>query len=406
VLVLIVGSVMGVVFLLQLTLVNQRNGPLSDFGRDLVAISAIERGETPFQVVTDIDPTVTARMPSGIRPNEWLVAHTYPALGVALAFDRAVDLPLERQEHIARIAGLALVIAEAIAFGSLLARGGSPPYMQVLIPGLFLSSIMVVEDTRWIQHAALVGLLSIGAIVAAESNDRRVVSYVLLGLAVSLRPWLAPLALGLPGRRSVFKDGIGVGSMAAAGTMVSIPFTGGWGTIPSWLDALAANHEAWSGWRGNLAIWSGVSATIGLAAYVVILIAVATLAGHMQPYRRPFVAAASVLLATPLIWPHYLVAITPVLVYSTFVRRRRTVEVAAIGGLSLAIVGVLRDALQPGWVYGPPWLAALFMLLGGLTLGTALRWRRTREGRAVGPNGSSSPDDATNDSSLQAMRGS
>ena len=348
---------------------------LNDFDRDLLGAVASQRGESPYQRLGAIDGTLTGPM-----GDEW-VAHT-PGM-VALA-RTALSIAGDR-EGAARLAtGVAVALWLAVAAGGVLKR-------QYWVMGACLAAVATVSfahSVEWAQHS-LAFAAGLTAALWADSAGLRLVARAVLGVLVALKPWLLPLAVCLPNSTSATRDIASIGAIAGVVSVLGSLALGGLDVLFDWaVVASPANIEQYRLGRNSFSLVGGLPAEIAAVASplasLVVLPRLRTVTSGSIALLGGWLVAVSL---SPVVWPHYLVDLSPVLVAAAFhdewTRGRlpavillsttapslfsgqwpHLYYVAAVGARSLAIVLVTVAVLA---AMGRRWLG------GGLVVDNAL----------------------------------
>jgi hypothetical protein len=291
--------------------------PITDFGRDLLGARAAQLGINPYQTVGDL----AAAIPDSGIPTEasdlW-VAHSPLSIAVARLWLTVAgpDLAEDIAEFVQGLS-LVLLLGGVWLFG---ARTWSHWH------GLLLASATALTlgfrlDAFYIQGASLVAL-GLFLVLLMERQSWRTGGLLLLGGLVAWRPWLAPMALVLPRSASGTRDGVQVALTATLATLLVLPWIGGWQSVTSWVfEALPANLEFYSAYEWNMSP-SGpfLSAAAGSVLYLAATLLLPSQRGRWISESWPVLGAAVILALTPLVWSHYWLALTIVLLYLARVR--------------------------------------------------------------------------------------
>ncbi|MGZ8783981.1 MAG: hypothetical protein ACXW1Y_00240 [Acidimicrobiia bacterium] len=321
------------------------NQGITDLGRDLLGVAAIERGGVPYQQIGDLieqygDPDLP--LSGSPRLSGWIV---HPPL--ALAGARALQAVFgSLSELVARRIGILGVVILTGAVIMILRRRTPTWMMPVAIATLVW--VPTFTDTVWIQGNAFAGL-GLCAVVFLDRNGQRTAARVVLGLLVAWKPWLAVFALALPRSTSVLKDVAVVGGSAMLATLAVLPFVGGFDTLLAWITkALPGNTAEARDTPSNLSWTSPAGAGVATLLYLGTALAVA-LARRRLPRRLwlllPVWLATSV---APFVWDHYWLALAPI-VWLLVSEDGSNLRIPAFIWLGLAVLPMLFAGLgQPG----------------------------------------------------------
>ncbi len=322
-----------------------QNVGITDLGRDLLGVSAIEQGGTPYQQIGDLieqygSPDLPLSGPP--RLSGWVV---HPPL--ALAGARALAIAFGSGAELAgRRLGVVAVIALTIATILVLRR--RRPSWTIPAALAMLVWVPTLTDTIWIQGNAIAGLGLLG-VALLDGRGRRIAALIILGLLVAWKPWLAIFALALRRSTSVLKDVAAVGLTAAVATLAILPFVGGFESLWTWIaEAMPGNAEearttpsnlSWTSFAG-----SGLATSIYLGAAIGIPIVRRRLPRQLWPLLPVWVATA----LAPFVWDHYWLALAP-LVWLVMSEAQADLRVPAFGWTSFAVLPVALSLLgQPG----------------------------------------------------------
>jgi hypothetical protein len=345
VLVAILVTLFPVLIDLTVSGVVYENQGITDLGRDLLGVAAIERGGVPYQQIGDLieqygDPDLP--LSGSPRLSGWIV---HPPL--ALAGARALQAVFGSQsELVARRIGILGVVILTGAVIMILRRRKPTWMMPVAIATLVW--VPTFTDTVWIQGNALAGL-GLCAVVFLDRDGQRVAARVVLGLLVAWKPWLAVFALALPRSTSVLKDVAVVGGSAMLATLAVLPFVGGFDTLLAWITkALPGNTTEARDTPSNLSWTAPAGAGVATLLYLGTALAVA-LARNRLPRRLwlllPVWLATAV---APFVWDHYWLALAPI-VWLLVSEDGSHLRIPAFIWLGLAVLPTLLASLgQPG----------------------------------------------------------
>lgn len=314
---------------------------LSDFGRDLIAAQAVIEGLSPYQSLGDILealPHVDVREPF----DEGWIAHSPVAIAVArLSYHVAGESAEDWMRTAIMVSGGALILISMLPVA-----GGPSAACRLTISGALGLGVGLEDDVAWVQGASIVSLL-VGISIYSYSRGYPRLSRLVLGICIAWKPWLAPLALFLPGSRHPMKDVVAVGATAAILTVMALPAIGGVGALGDWITAaLPANTAQYVQFPWNLSV-TGPPLGVGLSTIVgvVLIVALASRVGTGS-HTRTSLGSASMLVFLPLVWTHYWVALHGALSY----RMGRSGWFFAAGLLLMAspLVGGNAPALRTG----------------------------------------------------------
>ena len=269
----------------------------TDFGRDLVGAQLAQDDIVPYQELR-VDGQQTGA--------HW-VAHSPFAIAVALAWLNAAG-PVG-----AELAAYVIEFAALMALGWFTVFSGRSVGERMALAGVFGAALLSMgarSDLFWLQGAAIVGL-GLAAVYHFDRTGRRALGLILLGALVAWRPWVAPLALFLPGGKSPWRDLYPVALTATLLTLFSLPFLGGWEALRTWIgEALPSNAAFYQTYPWNQSLvgpW--LPPWLAIAVYIAGLALVARSRERIQREGWPMAAAASVLTLTPLVWSQYWIAL-------------------------------------------------------------------------------------------------
>ena len=332
---------------------------VTDLGRDLMGAEAAARGQLPYQRLGALEPGL---------PTEWgrqWVAH--PPFAIALARTLlALGDPMVAID-VFRI----LTLTALVALFLLTIRKGPNSAFAALAGGTLLFWAPTFSDLRWVQGEALTAL-GVIAVLSLDSSRRRGSSLVVLGVLAAWKPWLVILAPLLPGSSSAWKDGLGVGAVAAAINLAVLPWVGGWAALQAWAaEALPANLRLSRQIHGVLsttAFWSHEVATL---FYLMAIVLGVGLARRTMPARTwPAMAAATHLLFAPLVWDHHWVALFPAVAWPVWSGASSRVRWTVAAWLALSALSGA-PVLAPQGLFAANWMA-LGILVATPALGVGL----------------------------------
>ncbi|HLF41906.1 MAG TPA: hypothetical protein VJA46_00095 [Acidimicrobiia bacterium] len=285
---------------------------ITDFGRDLLGARAAQVGVNPYQTVGELSLALPDWPVQPEAADLW-VAHS--PLSLALARGWLTVIGSELAESIADfVQGISLVILLGWVwiFGN---RTGSGWH------GLLLASATALTlgfrlDAFWIQGASFLAM-GVALVLLLDQNGRRNIALLILGVLVAWRPWVAPLALFLPGSRSSVKDGAQVALIATIATVLVLPWVGGWEAMTAWVSsALPENLDYYVVHGSNLS-FTGSVLPVGIASvlYLAAGVLVASQRTRWPNESWPLLGAVVILTFTPLIWPHYWLALIAVVIW-------------------------------------------------------------------------------------------
>jgi hypothetical protein len=298
---------------------------VSDFGRDLVGVDAIQRGESPYQRLVDI-----VEGPTEI-PETWWVAHSPVSIAVARAM-RAIVGSDSGVESVIRFGS----VVAAWLMGYILARRalerGWRLWEVVSLALLLPSSMFLAVDVAWVQTGALVGL-GLAVVLMLDDAARERATMLSLGCLVAWRPWLAPLIVAFPTRRPRFGTDLATICVAISLTLLALPAVGGWDALAAWLTvALPANVESLWQEAQNYSISRQLPLDWVTPVYA-LTVACVVLARHwVKAAWLPVLAALVALTAGPISWNTYLLAVLPLMLWPLLegVDSRRHVAMAML----------------------------------------------------------------------------
>ena len=303
-----VGSLvlaMGTLVLLQTLLSPRYEAPMTDLGRDLVAGQAVNNGVNPYQQMAALQEEMPELQVSESAEDFW-VAHSPLSIALArLIFNVAGDSAID----VGRIGGTAGVIALLawVLMGSG-TRRVSPARM--VSAGALAMSIGIESDIVWVQGAGLLGLL-LGAVVYLCHSERRALALAVMGFAVAWKPWCAPIALFLPGRR-MSRDVAGIATVALLLTVVAAPFIGGWDSMRSWVtEAIPANTDAYLRYEWNVSLTGPyLGVFVGLLFFACVVLACFLIRQRLTDVDRLRLGSIVILGFFPIVWVHYWTALS------------------------------------------------------------------------------------------------
>lgn len=296
---------MGTLVLLQTLLSPRYEAPMTDFGRDLIAGQAVNEGVNPYQQIAVLQEEVPELQVSESAEDFW-VAHSPLSIALArLVFNLAGDSAID----VGRIGGTAGVIALLawVLMGSG-SRRVSPARM--VSAGALAMSIGIESDIVWVQGAGLLGLL-LGAVVYLCRSKRRALAWAVMGFAVAWKPWCAPMALFLPGRRMP-RDVAWIAIVALFLTVVAAPFIGGWESMRSWVtEAIPANTAAYLRYEWNVSLTGPhLGMFVGLLLFACIILACLAIRQRLTEAGKLRLGSIAILGLFPIVWVHYWTALT------------------------------------------------------------------------------------------------
>ena len=200
---------------------------------------------------------------------------------------------------------------------------------------------------------------------------RPVLAGVSLAVAVALKPLVGLFILWALWRRQWRLLAGAAGALVAFG-IVGITLAGVQGTLDYVTTAYPMHAELWPGYQDNASPqgfftrlfgpspWrprppypvAGLSTALTLTSWAAVVALLFWRLGWQQPtperLNREFAAlGATMLLVTPIIWPHYyVVLVAPVAVMTAYLFQRRAWWLLAMLALSLAVLWVSRDLFQ------------------------------------------------------------
>jgi hypothetical protein len=284
--------------------------PITDFGRDLLGARAAQLGVNPYQTVGEL---ATAVPDWTVEPGagDYWIAHS--PLSLALARGWLAVFGADLAERIAEgVQHISLVVLLGClwVFGS---RTWSA-WHGMLIASATAMTLGFRSDAFWIQGASFAAM-GLALVFLLERSGRRNIALVLLGVLIAWRPWLAPMALVLPGSHSSIKDGARVALAASLATLLALPWIGGWGSLSEWLfTALPANLGDYKNYDWNLSVTGPVlpaaMATLLLFGAAAV---VATQRSRWPREKWPVLGAVVILALSPLVWAEYWLALVAIL---------------------------------------------------------------------------------------------
>jgi hypothetical protein len=284
--------------------------PLTDFGRDLMGADAVRAGLSPYQTVGDLLPHLPQwdLLP---QANDHWIAHSPFAIALARSWSAvfgsgseatfglvnwfafgfvATWLGMHATQRFGRSGGVAVAAAFAMAYG--------------LAPDI------------WYLNGASLAALGLVIVYETERSQRRWISLCLLGVLIAWRPWLAPLALFMPSRRSLPRDLLAVGAVAGAITFASVLWIGGLPVLRDWIFvAMPGNFEHVESWPLNMSILGSLTASrFSTPLFIVLTLAAALLTRRVDRKHWWVMAVITIVVASPLVWPQYWLNLAPLLV--------------------------------------------------------------------------------------------
>ena len=350
--------------------------PVSDLGRDLVGVSAIQADGGPYQRLGEIQP---GRFDEAWA-NQW-VAHS--PLSIATA--RAASLDGLLDERLVDTGARLVQITALVALGLAVWIGlGVAVHVRLLLVGALVLGSAALSDVRWVQGNTLLALGLLG-VLTADRAGRRAWALGLLSLLVAWKPWVFPLSLLLPNGRNGYFDGAAVALGAASITLLSLPFAGG-PVLDDWLfNALPANV---SHIRESVLQMGASTFFPDLLAQAVYMSAVASLPlfrRWIRPELWPALGSIVILGLGLIVWDHYIIGLAPALLWPLLTSR------SVDGLLPYYVVGfgVLLLPAAAGWAVSADtrlfWsLAAGQAFLAAIVWGLVMAVAKPRERRPVG----------------------
>ena len=274
---------------------------VTDLDRDLLAADAVDRGMQPFTTLGELKPDL---------PAEWAqtwVAHSPLAIVMARGLSEFGD----RSWVVAVYRWVSLVALVSLIL--LLIRWRSRDRLLILAAITVAVWAPTVSDLRWVQTHALVAL-GLAAVLALYSESRRWWALALLGFLVAWKPWLAFLALFLPGSSAPWRDVFRVGLVSAGLTIAVLPWAGGWDALRAWLlEAMPSNTElSREIHTGILSFTAEMPLVFATVTYVALVIVTVILGRRMfGPQVLPALGGLTHLAFGPLVWDHYWLALLP-----------------------------------------------------------------------------------------------
>jgi hypothetical protein len=284
--------------------------PMTDLGRDIVGAEAARAGLTPYQTIGDITRAVPGLSVSAHSLDHW-VAHPPFAVAGARLWSSAFGSSSEP------VMGALLWLAWGFVVLWLARHVGRQTSFH---HGLAMASVAAMcaglAPDIWYLHGGALAAALLVAVLRLERSRVRWVSLLLLGLVVAWKPWLAPLALFLPNRDEAWRDAAVVGGTAVLATFVGLSFIGGLPVLGDWLRvALPANFGDVREWPLNLSI-AGSFVPAAMASVFFAALALGGLVGSRKVPRSAWLllGVLVIVVASPLVWPQYLLALIPVIV--------------------------------------------------------------------------------------------
>jgi len=356
------------------------NQGITDLGRDLLGVKAVEQGGIPYRTVGDlVSEYGPAEQPLSGPPrlSGWVV---HPPL--ALAGARALLTVFGADAELAgRRLGATAVMALTFAIIAVLRRRKPSWAFPVAIATLVW--VPTFTDTIWIQGNALAGL-GLLSVAFLDGRGRRIAAQITLGLLVAWKPWLAVFALALPRSSSVVKDIAVVAGTAAVATLAVLPFVGGFEALWVWIsEAIPGNAVEARDTPSNLSWTSSLSPGLVTIIYLGAASAVPLIRRRL-PRDLWFLLPVWVATAlAPFVWDHYWLAVAPV-VWLVMSGAQSDLRLPALAWISLAALPVALTRLGlPGLEYRvlPMVLAGASLLLGSalVTGRLGLRWPKRED---------------------------
>jgi hypothetical protein len=343
------------------------NVGITDLGRDLLGVSALEQGGTPYQQIDDLiaqygSPDLPLSGPP--RLSGWVVHPPLALAGARVLLDgygSGAEL-VGRRLSAAAVVGLALAVVVVLRRRKPSWTAPAAIAMLVWVPTL--------TDIVWIQGNAIAGL-GLLAVAVLDGQGRRKTARLILGLLVAWKPWLAVFALALPRSSSVLRDLIVVAGTAGLATVAVLPWVGGFDSLWAWVsEALPGNMVEARTTGSNLswtsAIGSGTATIVYLGAILAIPIVRRWLPRELWLLLPVWVATAM----APFVWDHYWLALAPV-VWLVLSGAQSDQRIPAFGWMCLAVLPVALSSLgQPGLENRvlPMVLAGVVLLLGSVLI--------------------------------------
>lgn len=339
----VLGGLAVVGLILQLTVVSRILAGdvapvVSDLGRDLLGAGAVADGQIPYQRLGELVDGLPDRW-----SDQW-VAHSPLSIAVARGL---ASLEPEAPELLARWLGL----LGLVVLTCWLARGKWTAAFFLGAAWAAWTWFPTLADLYWVQTASVAALALAGALVL-DRREARPAALALLGLIVAWKPWMMVFAAFLPRSRSVWRDVTVVAGWAIVFTLVVLPWAGGTAALWSWItEALPANlvvsKQTYGGGYGFTGLLSS-----GWASAAYGLVVILCLLGRRRLPRTawPTLAAAAHLVAAPLVWDHYWLAVLPAVLWPVWTRTAPPVlrvAVAAWLGIPVAL-SVLALGSPPG----------------------------------------------------------
>lgn len=348
---------------------------ITDLGRDLLGVSALEQGGIPYQQMGDLiedygPPHLPLSGPPGLKG--WVV---HPPL--ALAGARALLAIYGPDAELAgRRLGALAVVALTIAIIVILRR--RKPAWTIPVAIATLLWVPTFTDTVWIQGNAVAGL-GLLAVALLDGNDRRIVARILLGLLVAWKPWLAIFALALPQSSSVVKDVAVVAGTAAVATLAALPFVGGFDSLRAWItEAMPGNVVEARDISSNLSWTFPLSPGLATLIYIGAASAIPIIRRGLPRELWLLLPLGVATTLAPFVWDHYWLALAPV-VWLIASEAEVNLSLPAFLWIALAVLPVALSGLgYPGVEYrGRP----MFLAGAALFLGSAVVVQRFRIGK-------------------------
>jgi hypothetical protein len=286
--------------------------PLTDLGRDLIGAEASRIGVSPYQTVGDLSAHLPEWDVSPHALDHW-VAHSPYSIAAARAWFLAFGAHSEVVFRIVIWAGLAFT---TIWLGFRVAARFTV-YHGIAVGSLVATMVGVAPDI-WYLHASSVGAALLIGVYHLERANRRVAALLLLGLTVAWKPWLAPLALFLPHREKVLHDAAIVGTTAVVANLFGLAWIGGLPVLGDWLfTAYPNNFHDVEHWPLNLSVvGSFISSTYSTVLFVGVTAIAAGLTRFVPRERWWLLGTLTIVVASPLVWPHYWLNLIPIIVLS------------------------------------------------------------------------------------------
>lgn len=268
--------------------------PVSDLRRNLMAVSAIDRG-----AVTAYDQLgVLSRSIQGDE-GEWWVAQSPSAVASAHLFALFGD----QAESVYRVGSVAAFLLAVLLLSRIV------PRRDWLAGAWVVGAVMVsagwISDISWLNGQGYTAL-GISLFLWAHHRGAHDSGAVLLGLLIAWRPWLLPLVAFDASGRQVWKRLWLGGMTGGAATVASSLVLGGVSEIARFaLVATPANAEQFRSFAWNLSLTATATPAFAMVAYVAAISATITLAVRGKRHGASLLAIATVLGVSPMVWSHY-----------------------------------------------------------------------------------------------------